>query len=188
MLSMPFSLIWCYLMRFWSQLSSTNVFFFEGPHTFFKVYTMSFYSLLKRFRTYIYRGVKHKLHSFYYYRNLARIYTYPPERVRFSRGRSAFYYDFWFYLLIFSHVHLRILNRFFFFSLISFRQRPLFNLVAMPHHSKHSSAHKNASKSSLPPNVSKPFPCCGYQIHQDCILSCFWYASGKMRLLFPLLN
>ena len=51
-----------------------------------------FHSLLKTFRSY--RDVKRKFHSFKRYRNFARTYTYSSGRVRFSRVRAAFYYDF----------------------------------------------------------------------------------------------
>ena len=51
-----------------------------------------FYSLLKEFPSY--RDVKRKLRSFHRYRNFARAYTYPSGRVRFSKVRAAFYYDY----------------------------------------------------------------------------------------------
>ena len=41
-----------------------------------------------------YRNVKCKLRSFYRYRNFARTYTYPSRRVKFSRVRAAFFWDY----------------------------------------------------------------------------------------------
>ena len=32
---------------------------------------------------------------------------------------------------------------------------------------------------------SKPLPCCGYRIHEDCLLSCFRYAIGNLRDCCP---
>ena len=32
---------------------------------------------------------------------------------------------------------------------------------------------------------SKPLPCCGYRIHEDCLLSCFRFAVGNMRDCCP---
>ena len=32
---------------------------------------------------------------------------------------------------------------------------------------------------------SKPLPCCGHRIHEDCLLSCFRFAVGNMRDCCP---
>ena len=51
-----------------------------------------FYGVLKTCPSY--RNVKRKLYSFHQYRNFARTYTCPSGRVKFSRVRAAFYWNF----------------------------------------------------------------------------------------------
>ena len=68
---------------YWNGFFATSEHFSQG------VDHLYFYGLLKNYPSY--RNVKHKLCSFYRYRNLARTYTYPSKRVKFSMVRAAFF-------------------------------------------------------------------------------------------------
>ena len=53
----------------------------------------SFFNFLKGNKSY--RKVKKQLRSYQRYREFARTYTYPSGRVKFSRVRAAFYWDYY---------------------------------------------------------------------------------------------
>lgn len=71
---------------YWNGFLDTSEYFSQG------VDHPCFYSLLTTYPSF--RDIKRKLRSFHRYRSFARTYTYPSGRVRFSRVRAAFYWDY----------------------------------------------------------------------------------------------
>lgn len=76
----------CYEL-YWNGFLATSEYFSQG------VDHPSFYGLLETCPSY--RNVKRKLRSFHRYSNFARTYTYASGRVKFSRVRAAFFWDFY---------------------------------------------------------------------------------------------
>ena len=72
---------------YWNGFLDSSEYFSKG------VDHRCFYGLLKTYPSF--RDIKRKLRSFHRYRGFAETYTYPSGRVRFSKVRDAFFWDYY---------------------------------------------------------------------------------------------